>query len=150
MTINDEFVFTSNKCDRCRDPSSWEHVSHTSWWHVACIIIRITLIRISLRIHVARFSYPDYLKEGHTTLVNITSGRLPQMHPDDQHRPSGYDWLLTEISKSYTLSQQPAMAHVPPPAEWKDKMKWQQVTSHDHLPRSLTAASPTTISVSRP
>ena len=36
------------------------------------------------------------------------------------------------------------MAHVPPPAEWKDKMKWQQVTStitsHDHLPRSLSAA----------
>ena len=36
------------------------------------------------------------------------------------------------------------MTHVPPPAEWRDKMKWQQVTStitsHDHLPRSLSVA----------
>ena len=36
------------------------------------------------------------------------------------------------------------MAHVPPPAEWRDKMKWQQVTSHDHF-----TWSPTTISDSR-
>ena len=106
------------------------------------IIIRVNLIRISLRVHEARFSYPDYFKERHTTLISITSGRLPQMHPDDQHRPSRYvcpdHWL--KKSRFCTLLQQPAMAHVPPSVEWKDKMKWQQVTSHDHLPWSLSAA----------
>ena len=65
----------------CRDPSP--HVAHISWWRVAHILIRVNFIRISLRVHVARFSYPDSLKERHTTLTNITSERLPQMHPDD-------------------------------------------------------------------
>ena len=40
-------------------------------------LIRITPIRISPRVHVARFSYPDSLKERHMTLTNITSGRPP-------------------------------------------------------------------------
>ena len=33
------------------------------------------LIRISPRVHLARFSYPDFLREKHMTLANITSGR---------------------------------------------------------------------------
>ena len=53
----------------CRDPSSW--------WHMTHISIRISFICISPRVHVARFSYPDFLKERHTTLTNITSGRPP-------------------------------------------------------------------------
>ena len=53
---------------------------------------------------------------------------------------------LTEVSKSCTSSQHPAMTHVLPPAEWKDK---NEVTT-SHFPRSLTAATPPTISVSRP
>ena len=36
------------------------------------------------------------------------------------------------------------MTRVPPPAEWRDKVKWQQVTSHDHF-----TWSPTTISDNR-
>ena len=32
-------------------------------------------IRISPRVHMARFSYPDFLREKYTTLANITSGR---------------------------------------------------------------------------
>ena len=126
----------------CRDPSSWEHVPHISWWHMARIIIRITPIRI----HMTCFSYPDCLKEGQTTLINISIRTAFTIHPNDQHRSSGYDcpghWL--KKSKSYTLSQRPTMAHVPPPAEWRDKMKWQQVPSHDHF-----TWSPTSISNSR-
>ena len=53
----------------CRDPSSWEHVPRTSWWHEA---------RITIRIHVTRLSYPDCLKEGRTTLISIK-------HPDGFH-----------------------------------------------------------------
>ena len=34
---------------------------------------------------------PDYLKEDQTTLINISSGRLTQIHPDVQHIPSGYN-----------------------------------------------------------
>ena len=96
-------------------------------------------------------SHPD------THDAPLISG-LPQGSSNDTYkhrRPDGFYntsewptyvtriWLsrsLTEVSKSYTLSQQPAMTHVPPPAELKDKVKWQQVTSHDHLPRSLSAA----------
>ena len=54
----------------------WWHVAHISWWHVAYILIWITPIRISLRVHVA-LSYPDSLRERHTTLTNITSGQPP-------------------------------------------------------------------------
>ena len=45
-------------------------------------------IRISPRVHVARFSYPDFLREKHTTLANITSGR------------SSYHIRTTDISYS--------------------------------------------------
>ena len=110
-----KFLQLCYKC--CRDPSYWEHVPRTSWWHMAHITIRITPIRI----HVMRLSYPDYLKEVQATLINIrhpndfylisglpkrssndtykhkTSGQLSQIHPNDQHRSSGYDcpghWL---------------------------------------------------------
>ena len=68
----------SNESDHCRDPSSWEHVPRTLWWHVARITIRITPIRI----HMTRLSYPDCLKEVQTTLINIR-------HPDDFHLISG-------------------------------------------------------------
>ena len=77
----------------CRDPSSWEHVPRTSWWHMARITIRITPIRI----HVMRPSYPDWLKEVQTTLINIDIWTAFTIHPYDQHRSSGYDcpghWL---------------------------------------------------------
>ena len=74
---------------KCRDPSPWCHVTRILIWifpivHVARLLlsgllqgdlIRITPIRISPRVHVARFSYPNSLKERHTTLINITSGQ---------------------------------------------------------------------------
>ena len=70
--------FGKMRRSQCRDPSSWEHVSRTSWWHVARATIRITLIRI----HVTCLSYPDHLKEVRTTLIN-------KRHPDDFHLISG-------------------------------------------------------------
>nr|CAN63873.1 hypothetical protein VITISV_036035 [Vitis vinifera] len=68
-----------------------------------------------IRIRVTRLSYPDCLKEAQTTLINIrhpddfhfisglpqgssndtckhrTSGRLSEIHPDDQHKSSEYN-----------------------------------------------------------
>ena len=127
------------KGGHCRGPPP-PHVANISWWHVAHILIQINLIRISPRVHVARFSYPDSLKERHTTLTNITSGQ-----------PTYTIWIcssgsLTEVSKSCTSSQKPAMAHVPPLAEWDDRNE----VMASHFPRSLTAAAPPTIAGSRP
>ena len=114
----------------------------------------------------SRRSHPDY---PHSDFPKSTHGALllsglPQgeahdthkhnirtiatSHPDDRHILFGYVLFgsLTEVSKSCTSSQQPAMAHVPPPVEGNDK---NEVTT-SHLPRSLTVAVPPTISVSRP
>ena len=80
-------------CWICRDPSP--HVAHISWWHVAHILIRINLIQISPRVHVARFSYPDSLMERHTTLTNITSRRLPQRtQMTDIYYPDMFVWII--------------------------------------------------------
>ena len=92
----------------CRDPSSWEHAPHGGTHYHPDHPIRI---------RVTRLSYPDCLKEAQTTLINIrhpddfhlisgppqgssndtcknrTFGRLPQMHSDDQHKPSEYNCL---------------------------------------------------------
>ena len=119
----------SSFSDNCRDPSSWEHVPHTSWWHVAHIIIRITLIRV----HAARFSYPDYLKEKHTALISMTSERLPQMHPDDLVIRIRLPRSLTEVRKSCTLSQ--TACHGPRSATCR--VKGQDEVTTSHFPRSL-------------
>ena len=37
------------------------------------------------------------------------------------------------------------MAHVPSPAEWKDELRWQQVTSHDHSTWSLPTISDSSV-----
>nr|CAN70842.1 hypothetical protein VITISV_013563 [Vitis vinifera] len=73
--------------------SQRQESSEKEWW-----TLRVDGASRSSGVHVARFSYPDYLKERHTTLISITSGRLPQMHPDDQHRPSGYVSRLNQES----------------------------------------------------
>ena len=127
----------------CRDPSLWE----TRGTHLT--VTRGTCYQPdhhhpdSLKIYMMRFSYPDSVKEDQTTLVNIASGRIYNMHPDNQHMSSGYKWPdhWLKKSESYTLSQQTAMAHILSPSEWEDKMKWQQVTSHDHSTRSRPTIS---------
>ena len=85
----------------------------------------------SHKAHMARFSRLPQGRSNGTYKHIIRT--IYTMHPDDQHRPSGYNgpdhWL--KYSESYTLSRQPAMAHVPLPAEWNDGLRWQQVTSHD-------------------
>ena len=91
-------------------------------------------------------SYPDRLKEVQTTLVSIE-------HPNGFHKyirmtsishPSIIvriiDWSKQVLHVITTACHGPR----PPPAKWRDKRKWQQVTSHDHF-----TWSPTTISDSR-
>ena len=113
-------------------PDNTWHTPPDDAWHT--FSSRSTSSGFSPRVHVARLSYPDPLKKRHTTLTNITSERLPQ-----RTRIPTYtiriclSGSLTEVSKSYTLSQQPAMAHVPPPTGWKDK---NEVTA-SHFLRSL-------------
>ena len=110
----------------------------------------------SYKIHGARFSYSDCLKEGQTTLISINIWPTFTIHPDDQHRSSGYDcpghWL--KESKSYTLSQ--TACHGPRSATCRVKRQDEVTTSHfprsfhiityhdlwqpHHLPRSLSTA----------
>ena len=124
------FLITSIFDGICRDPSPW--------WHVARISIRISSIRISPRGHVARFSYPDSLREKHMTLANITFGR-----PTYPIRMC-LSGSLAKVSKSYYVI--PTACYSPRSATYRAKgQEWWQVTSHDlwqsrRLPRSLTAA----------
>ena len=123
----------------CRDPSSWEHVPRISWWHVARVTIRITPhsdTQDAPHIRTASRKFKRHLQ-------TQTSGRIAQYirmtnigYPDMIVRI--IDWSKAGLTR---YQQQPAMAHISPSAEWEDKMKWQQVTSHDHF-----TWSPTTIS----
>ena len=107
------------------------------------------------------YSYPDFPKStrGALLLFGLLQGKAHDTrkhyirttaisHLDNRHILSGYalSKSLTEVSRSCTSFQQPATAHVPPPAEWKDR---NEVTT-SHFPRYLTAATPPTISVSHP
>ena len=104
------------KRGHCRDSSLW--------WHVTRISIRISSIRISPRVHVVGFPYPDSLRERHTTLANITSGR-PTYHIRICLSES-----LTKVSKSYYVI--PTACHSPRSATCRAKgQEWWQVTSHD-------------------
>nr|CAN81237.1 hypothetical protein VITISV_031072 [Vitis vinifera] len=88
---------------------------------MAHILIRISLIRISPSVHVARLSYPDSLKEGHTTLTNITSERLPQrIRTTDIHYPACHDprsatYRSQQLPRSLSVTRRVMMA-LPPPS----------------------------------
>ena len=100
------------------------------------------------RRHVTRFSYPDFLREKHTTLANITSGQ--PTYPI-QICLSG---SLTKVSKSYYVI--PIACQGPRSATCRVKgQEWWQATSHDlwqlrRLPRSLTAARRVMMALSPP
>ena len=115
--------------------------------HVACIDIRIKLHPDSPRGHVTHFPYPDFLRERHTTLANITSERLT--YPI-RICLSG---SLTEVSKSCYII--PTACHNPRSAACRAKgQRGWQVTSDDPSPIERKdgndGKSPPTISVSRP
>ena len=117
--------------DMCRDLSPWWHVAHTSWWHVAHISIRINPIWISPKVHMARFSYPNSLKERHTTLTNITSGRLPQhIRTTDIHYPGMFvriiDWSKQVLHVITTACHGPRSATC--------RVKWQKWSDDKSLP----------------
>ena len=95
--------------------------------HVACIDIRIKLHPDSLRVHVARFPYPDSLREKHTTLANITSGR-----PTYPIRICLSESLI-EVSKSCYII--PTACHSPRSVACRAKgQRGWLVTSDDPLP----------------
>ena len=115
-----------SKCMQCRDPSSWEHVARTSWWHVA---------RITTRIHVTRLSYPDCLKEVQTTLIST-------IHPDGFHK---YIWM-TNISHPniivWVIDWSKQVLHVITiachgPRSSICRVKGQDEVTTSHFPRSL-------------
>ena len=119
-------------------PNDTWHTFPDDTWHA--FLSGLTPSGFPPKVHVVRFSYSDSLRERHTTLTNITSGR-----PTYPIRIC-LSGSLTEVSKSCMSLQQSAMVHVSPPVEWKDMNE--MMTSH--LQRSLTTATPPTISVSRP
>ena len=134
-------------------PPSEIHVARISQWHVTRIIGRIAIIRISLKIQMMHFSYPDCLKEGQTTLIK-------DRHPDGFHNTSapqyiritnmGYPDMIVQIIDWSKTSVDPRLvtcrvrgrvevttSHFP--------RSFYMITSHDlwqphHLPRSLIAA----------
>ena len=112
--------------DMCRDLSPWWHVAHTSWWHVTHISVWINPIRISPRVHVARLSYPDFLKERHTILTNITSGRPPhRIRTTDIYSPDMFvriiDWSKQVLHVTTTAYHGPRSAtYKVKGQEWSD------------------------------
>ena len=88
----------------------------------------------SPRVHVARLSYLDPLKERHTTLTNITSGRLPQhIRTTDIHYPDMFVWII-DWSKQVlhiitTACHDPHLAIC--------RVKGQDEVTISHVPRSL-------------
>ena len=65
------------------------HASHGDTWHA--LSSGPSSSGFSYKIHGARFSYLDCLKEGQTTHICINIRTAFTIHPDDQHRSSGYD-----------------------------------------------------------
>ena len=70
-------------------PKNTCHTPHGDTWHA--LSSGSPSFGFSYKIHGARFSYPDCLKEGQTTLISINIRTAFTIHPDDQHRSSGYD-----------------------------------------------------------
>ena len=115
----------------------------------------------SPRVHVARLSYLDPLKERHTTLTNITSGRLPQhIRTTDIHYPDMFVWII-DWSKQ-VLHIITTACHDPRSAtcrvkgqEWSDSKSLPMITSHDfwqsqQLPWSLSIARRVMMTLSPP
>ena len=108
-----------------------------------------------IRIQVMRPSYPDCLKEVQTTLINIDIWTDFTMYPNDQHRSPGYDvrvidWSKASITRYHNSLSWPTSRHLQSQrTRWSDNKSLPTIISHDHLLRSLTAASPTAISDSR-
>ena len=100
-------------------------------------------------------AFPDYLKEDQATLINISSGRLTQYirmidisHPDTMVRI--IDWSKASLTRYHNSLSCPTSHHLQSERTgWGDNKSLLTIILHDHFPRSLTAASPTTVSDSR-
>ena len=74
-------------------PDNTWHTPPSDAWHT--FSSGSTSSGFSPRVHVARLSYPDPLKERHMTLTNITSGRLPQhIRTTDIHYSDMFVWII--------------------------------------------------------
>ena len=144
-------------------PPSGKHVARISQWHVARVISRTIIIRIPLRIRMMQFSYPDSFKERQMTFQLLLSKEeqttlAEHRYSDNLHNayvPSGYNHSDHQLkkNKSYTLSQQAAMTHIPITCRVRRQdevteshfpLSFYMITSHDlwqphHLPWFLTA-----------
>ena len=140
---------------------------------MARIIIRITTIRIPLKICVRQLSYPDHLKERQKTFQLLISKEeqtslAKHRHPDKLHSASAPqyiraismchpDIIIRIINQSkasltrYHYSQLwPTSHHLQnEKTRGSDSKSLPTIILHNHFPRSLTAASPTMISDSR-
>ena len=133
--------------------NTW-HASYSDTWHA--LSSESPSSGSSYKVHVVRFSYPNYLKEDQTTLINITSGRLTQYirminicHLDIIVWI--IDWSKARFTRYHNNQPWPTFRHLQGErTRWSDNKSLPTIISHDHFPRSLTAASPTTILVSRP
>ena len=127
---------------------------HTSLWHVARIIIRITLIRISPRVHVARLSYPVQGKAHDTHKYNIRT--TVTAHPENRHTLSRYvcpdHWLRkASLARYHNSLSWPTSRHLQSErTRWRDNKSLPTITSHDHLLRSLSAALMVMMALSPP
>ena len=130
-------------------PDNTWHTSPGDAWHT--LSTGSTSSEFFPRVHVARLSYPDPFKKRHTTLTNITSGRLPQhIRTTDIHYSDMFVWII-DWSKQ-VLHVITTACHGPHSAtcrvkgqEWSDSKSLPTITSHDfwqshQLPRSLSAA----------
>ena len=130
-------------------PDNTWHTPPDDAWHT--FSSRSTSSGFSPRVHVARLSYPDPLKKRHTTLTNITSGRLPQhIRTTDIHYPDMFvriiDWSKQVLHVITTACHGPRSAtYRVKGQEWSDSKSLPTITSHNfwqsqQLPRSLSAA----------
>ena len=69
-------MFDSKKVPNVGTLPSEKHVARISQWHMARIISRIVITRISLKIYMMRFSYPNCLKKVQATFQLLLSGPL--------------------------------------------------------------------------
>ena len=109
-------------------PHTW-HTSPNDTWHT--FSSGSASSEFPPRVHVARFSYPDSLKERHTTLTNITSGQLPQhIRTTDIHYPGMFvriiNWSKQVLHIIATACHGPRSATC--------RVKWQEWSDGKSLP----------------
>ena len=96
------------------------------------------------------------LRKGKRHLYAYTSGRISQYIRmtnigDSDMIVRVIDWSKASLARYHNSLSWPTFRHLQSEGtRWSDNKSLPTIISYDHQPRSLTVASPTTISVSRP